>query len=123
MQDDLLDSCRLQRVGDKAFRGIVPKDQVDTFPIEGIDDVLDAVPPDADASTDAIDARISARHSKLASVPRFARDSPDFDGPRGDLGDFLRKEPSDHIGVVCHDRAPSVICQPARSVYPRRLAE
>jgi hypothetical protein len=77
-------------------------DQVDALSTERIDNVLDTVAADADASTDAIHPGIVALQGELAAVSGLARDGLDLDASRTDLGHLLRKEASDGADVVCH---------------------
>ncbi len=78
MEDYLFNNRWLKSVCDEPLRRIFPTDQVDALPTQGIDDILDAEAPEADAGTDAINRRVVALKGKLAAIPGLARDSLDL---------------------------------------------
>src|SRR5262245_24443553 len=100
MEDDLFDNRRQKSIGNQPLRGIIPTDQVDALPTQGIDNILDAETPEADAGSDAIDREILALKGKLAAIPGLARNCLDLHASRPNLRDFLRKEVGDQAGVV-----------------------
>jgi hypothetical protein len=75
----------------------VPTDDVDPFRIQLIDDLLEAVPAQTNAHTDAIDLWIVAAHGDLAAISKSSSDSPDLDDAGRDFGNLLCKEASDYF--------------------------
>ena len=54
-----------------------------------VNDILNPVSTDADAGTDTVDARVTAKDGDLASIAWLASQCPDFDDAFLDLGNLL----------------------------------
>ena len=88
-EDHLVDLGRLQGVGDQDLQVVAPPNNVDPLAAEFLDDVLDAIAANADASADAVDTGVGTDDGHLAPVARLTGDRPDLDHAIGDLGNLL----------------------------------
>src|SRR5205085_6614232 len=85
---DLAHARRRERLGDKARRLRVPRNDVDLLAAKLRDDHADARAARADAGADRVDALGVRLDSDLGAVARLARNAADLDESVGDLRHF-----------------------------------
>ncbi len=85
----------MERVGDQHLQVVAPANDVDPFAGQLVNDVLDAVPADADAGPHAVDALVGAADGDLRAVTRLARLGLDFNHAVADFRDLLLEQALD----------------------------
>src|SRR5207245_10938303 len=73
-------------IGDELGRIVRPGDDVDPLRTELAHDAADPHAPGTDARADRVDALLVGGHRHLGPDPGLARERPDDDRPRGQLG-------------------------------------
>ena len=86
--------------GDEVFGVGFPGDDIDFFALKFVDDALDAVAAEADASAYRVDALLGSLDGYLAAKAGVAGDGFDGHGAVIDFRDFDFKEAAEHIPVA-----------------------
>ena len=83
---------RGQRVNDKRGRILRPRNDVDLFALQFIDNRLHAAAAHAHASPDRINARVAGNHGNFCAAARVARDGANFDDAIINFRHFLAEQ-------------------------------
>src|SRR5204863_4351969 len=103
VQVDLTHPRGRQRLGDKAGRLGVPRDDVDLLAAKLRDDHADPRAARANAGADWIDALRVRLDGDLRAVARLAGDAPDLDQAVGDLGHLELEQRLDQFRIAPRD--------------------